>query len=542
MRKKNLLMSMLAMASMLFVTSCSQDEMYNEPATGEVVTAKFALSTPGEMGTRAAANIGEGTTVNYVACAVYDANGAEIADLRQYVSIADKKAEFSTRLVAGQAYRVVFFAYYGDATGASDYYDLTDLKNIQIKNASSNLEARDAFANYVDVSVEESMSEIEKDIVLKRPFAQLNLGSNAEDIAAASQAGIVVTKSKIIVSNVYAAFDAYNNDIPAGAQAGEMTFDMNELPDENLNVDMNSQTRAAASFEYLALNYLLVGGDDAKALTDVTFVWETADGKTNSVATEFKNVPVQTNYRTNIVGYLLTNPAKFNITIDDSYDKTTDADIWDGVTATLPTAGTDGVYHIASAAEFVGMMNDSFYSNCNKYKNVVLDCNIDFAGNEIKGFGDMGGFFSGEFDGQGHTVSNFKIDATGRAFYAGLFNQVSVLDKKNTIIKNLTVKNATVAGTEQVGAIVGGMNGDLNANAKVIVENCKVYNSNLNGKEQVASVVGFSNQGEILNCYAENCVVTYAGQWAGEIFGYKTSDSTESGNTFKDVKVEYVGN
>ena len=65
MKKKNLFMSMLAMASMLFATSCSQDEVLNESATDDFVNATFTVSTSAGIETRAV--VGDGTTVNYVA-------------------------------------------------------------------------------------------------------------------------------------------------------------------------------------------------------------------------------------------------------------------------------------------------------------------------------------------------------------------------------------------------------------------------------------------------------------------------------------------
>lgn len=336
--KKNLFMSMLAMAGMLFATSCSQDELLNEPTTGDYVNAKFTISTPEGIGTRAAVNVGEGTTVNYVACAVYDATGEEMLDLRQYRPITNKTAEYSIRLVKGQAYRVAFFAYYGEDNGISDYYDMQYLTDIKIKDAKSNIEHRDAFTNYVDVTAQESMKAVEKPVTLYRPFAQLNLGAVAEDIEAAKKAGVVVTNSKITVSNVYTEFDAYNNAIVAGAQSKEVTFTMNEIPGQDLYVDMdNDATTADESFEYLALNYLLVGNAGSeKELTDVTFEWKTAYNKTNSPATVFKNIPVQRNYRTNIIGYLLTNPAQFNITIDEKFEKPDYKLVYAGGTAEHP--------------------------------------------------------------------------------------------------------------------------------------------------------------------------------------------------------------
>lgn len=329
---------MLAIAGMLFATSCSQDELLNEPTTGDYVNAKFTISTPEGIGTRAAVNVGEGTTVNYVACAVYDATGEEMPDLRQYRPITNKTAEYSIRLVKGQAYRVAFFAYYGEDNGISDYYDMQYLTDIKIKDAKSNIEHRDAFTNYVDVTAQESMKAVEKPVTLYRPFAQLNLGAVAEDIEAAKKAGVVVTNSKITVSNVYTEFDAYNNAIVAGAQSKEVTFTMNEIPGQDLYVDMdNDATTADESFEYLALNYLLVGNAGSeKELTDVTFEWKTAYNKTNSPATVFKNIPVQRNYRTNIIGYLLTNPAQFNITIDEKFEKPDYKLVYAGGTAEHP--------------------------------------------------------------------------------------------------------------------------------------------------------------------------------------------------------------
>ena len=336
--KKNLFMSMLAIAGMLFATSCSQDELLNEPTTGDYVNAKFTISTPEGIGTRAAVNVGEGTTVNYVACAVYDATGEEMPYLRQYRPITNKTAEYSIRLVKGQAYRVAFFAYYGEDNGISDYYDMQYLTDIKIKDAKSNIEHRDAFTNYVDVTAQESMKAVKKPVTLYRPFAQLNLGAVAEDIEAAKKAGVVVTNSKITVSNVYTEFDAYNNAIVAGAQSKEVTFTMNEIPGQDLYVDMdNDATTADESFEYLALNYLLVGNAGSeKELTDVTFEWKTADNKTNNPATVFKNIPVQRNYRTNIIGYLLTNPAVFNITIDEKFETPDYNIVYAGGTAEYP--------------------------------------------------------------------------------------------------------------------------------------------------------------------------------------------------------------
>lgn len=527
--KKNLFMSMLAMASFLFATSCSQDELLNEPI-GDYVNATFTIGTSDGMDTRA--TIGNGTKADKVACAVYDQYGTELTNLYKVVDVVGKEATYDIRLAKGQKYRVAFFAY----NSAANAYDVQDLKNIKVNDSqNSNIENRDAFTNYVDVDA--TVNAINEDVTLYRPFAQLNLGVDDTEWNDALKAGVEVNKSKIVVTNVYNQFSAYDNAIVEGAQSMTMTFAMNEIPNERLEVDVNRDGIIGSdeTFHYLALNYLLVGdAGNEKSLTDVEFVWENQDAsKTNDPTTHFKNIPVQRNYRTNIIGKLLTNPATFNIVIDERFKDSPENDyivsVWDGESVETPVVDANNVYRISTAAELVGMMNDSKYPNCNNYQNVVLECDIDLAGNTISGFGDASGFFDGIFDGQGHSISNFNIDATDRTYYAGLFNQVSQYSGTNTVIKNLIVKNATVAGTSQVGVIAGGMNGNT------IVENCKVYNSTVKAVKKVGSVVGYTAGGTVKDNYAENCVIEYSEKEAGEVLGFENTGSTVSGNTFNNI-------
>ena len=528
MKKKNLFFGMLAMSGMLFATSCSQDELLNESSTADYVNATFTIGTNNGIGTRAA-TIGNGTKADKVACAVYDETGAELEDLYQIVDVKEKTATYKIRLAKGQEYRVAFFAY----NSAADAYNVEDLTNITVKdNQSSNIENRDAFTAYVDV--EATVDAINKNVTLSRPFAQLNLGVDATEWEDAVKAGVEVAKSKIVVTNVYNQFSAYDNAIVANAQPVTMEFAMNAIPNEDLEVDADRDGQIE-TYKYLALNYLLVGdAGTEKSLTDVEFIWENADAsKTNNPTTHFLNIPVQRNYRTNIVGKLLTNPATFNIVIDEKFIDSPANDyivsVWDGETVETPVADANKVFRISSAAQLVGMMNDSKYPNCNTYQNVVLECDIDLAGNTISGFGDGSGFFDGVFDGQGHTISNFNIDATDRTYYAGLFNQVSQYSGENTVIKNLIVKNAIVAGSGQVGVIAGGMNGNT------VVENCKVYNSTVKGVKKVGAVVGYTAGGTVKDNYAENCVIEYSEKEAGEILGFENTGSTVSGNTFKNI-------
>jgi hypothetical protein len=321
MKMNKITAGMFAMASMLLATSCSNDDLQGMGANGNFVTARFNVTSPEGMNTRA---IGDGETVNKVVCATYDARGVEMTDLRQYLEIQGKQAQYSIRLAKGQDYRVAFFAYYdADGDNMPEHYNIADLKNIEILGKQlSNVEERDAFTAYYDIEHGATMQPIEKDITLYRPFAQLNLGSYKDDWAAAVSAGVTVNKTQVTVSNVYNAFSAYD-DVVVG-ETSEVTFALNALPANGYewlmaDVDLNGTPE---EYKYLALNYLLVGDkNNEKNLTDIKFTWSTADGKSNDPVTEFKNIPVQRNYRTNILGWLLTNPAVFNITIDERFEE-----------------------------------------------------------------------------------------------------------------------------------------------------------------------------------------------------------------------------
>ena len=501
---KKILLSMMA-ATMIFATSCENELELG--AAGEESVVSFTIATP-DMGSRA---FSDGTTATVLQYAVYDAAGNELEDLTVTDGEINGSTTVNLKLTTGNTYSVIFWAAAEDAPYAVNFAEKT--MTVDYTNAVSNDESRDAFYKYHEFTVTGAQTET---ITLKRPFAQLNIGTN--DYAASTSAGYTPTQSAVTVKNAYSTLNLATGEV---AGEGEVTFDYANIPVANDGVF------PVNGYDYLAMNYVLVPAD--QELTEVTFSY--TDGTTAKDRT-VGSVPVQRNYRTNIYGQLLTSDVDINVEIKPGFeDEENNISVWDGKTVTAPVADGAGVYHISTAAEFVGMMADSKYPNCNKYQNVVLESNIDFGGYEISGFGDDSGFFDGIFDGQGHIVSNFKIDATSRTYYAGLFNQVSQYSGENTVIKNLTVKDAKISGSGQVGAIVGGMNGNT------VVENCKVIGCELKAVKKVGAVVGYTAGGTVKDCYAANCVVSYSEKEGSEVVGYVNTGSTVTGNTYENVTV-----
>lgn len=321
--KKNLFWSMLAMSGMLFVTSCSQDELVNEAPNADFVNATFTIGAEDIMSTRTA-TIGDASHVNWVACNVYDVNGVAM-DLYEIVPFdqATGKATYNVRLAKGQDYKAAFFAYYGDASGVSAYYDVAELHDINILGgAASNLEERDAFSGFEPIAAADltNLGTVNKTVTLRRPFAQLNLGIDAAEFEAAQKAGIVVAESAIKVTDVYDAWNALENNIAAGANAVDMEFALNDKVVTSLWADAD-KNGVDEEYTYLALNYILAGTHTTTlSTTNVEFTWKSTDGKTNSPATTFNHIPVERNHRTNIIGRLLTTPAEFTIIIDAEFD------------------------------------------------------------------------------------------------------------------------------------------------------------------------------------------------------------------------------
>lgn len=498
MKVKNFFFSMLAMTGMLFATSCSQDELLNEPLNDEFVNATFTIGTTDGIGTRAV-TIGTASKINWVACAIYDAEGEKM-NLDQTVPFKNGQATYNVRLAKGQDYRAVFFAYCGDAdTKESSYYNLSDLTNIQILTANSNIEERDAFTAFEPISADDltKLKTVTKPVVLKRPFAQLNLGISSEEVEAAKNAGVEVAQTKIVVSDVYSAFNAYENNVVVSS-LGSMEFNFNAIPDGDLVVNGDE-------YEYLALNYLLVGDmGTEKSLTDVYFYWKNEDGsKYNDPKTHFITIPVQRNYRTNILGRLLTTPSEFNITIDsdfvtpDGYVK--DLDVIATVNVANATDLQTALDNAAQGGQTVIVLSDDITGDVKVTQKSGVDILIN--GNNKKFTGILTTYGNGRQAGtEALTIKNVNFVAANGADACILSPDRSV-NNSYSYAHNVTVANCTFTdpdGTVNCAAVRHNDGGDEywtirkcnidntmhsiiqtnNVNGKLTIDKCEVYSKN----------------------------------------------------------------
>lgn len=308
--------------AVLAVAACQKENLGEVAPDGREAEVKLTLTSP-QIGTKSYA---DGQTVNKVFVHVYQqgadgklkyiapAAAGESATPSQVVDMAGGAAKYSTRLVTGQKYTFVFWAEcLGTATSPYTYDPENKTVTVSYTGVAGNDETRDAFCNVLkDVEITGAYSS---DVKLYRPFAQLNFGVTNEDYAAAKSAGLEVTAAKVKLTNA-----ATSLNLLAGTVSGaeDVTFAAAVLPTETLSA-------AGATYKYVAMDYVLVG-KAAKTLSDVTLTL-TATG-TQSTTPEFtySNVPLQGNYRTNIVGNLFTSPAEVQIEITPGFE-TPDNDV-----------------------------------------------------------------------------------------------------------------------------------------------------------------------------------------------------------------------
>jgi len=123
--------------------------------------------------------------------------------------------------------------------------------------------------------------------------------------------------------------------------------------------------------------------------------------------------------------------------------------------------------------------------------------------------------FTGVFNGNGHTISNFSYTCGGKS-YIGLFRQI---DDPNAMIKSLALMNPDIdAGTgSQVGSLVGCLGFGT-------VTDCYVKGGIISGRENVGGLVGCSgshwrnNNSLITKCYATGVVT--GSDSVGGLVGY----------------------
>ena len=298
-------------AAGLLLASCSQDNLVSGVGNGDgTSTITMNLSMP-EINTRA---YGDGTTATKLMYAVYEVKsdnslsqieGSEYAvtDKANAEEIKISKAKTFT-LLNDKKYKFVFWAEAAGETPYSLTWGANDIKlSADYSNVTANNENLDAFYGTVDLTVK---GNVQMDVPLYRPFAQINIGTN--DLTKAENLGYVVTKS-MVKAQSHSSMNLLDGTCDTNTPA-TMTFKMNDIP--------SGETFPVEDYEYLAMTYVLVPAD--KENISVSFDYMDATEGEGKHIHNVSNVPVKRNHRTNIYGQVLTGNAELTVRIEPIFD------------------------------------------------------------------------------------------------------------------------------------------------------------------------------------------------------------------------------
>lgn len=352
-----------AAALAMLALGCNKEQVaVDGTPDGEEVAVTFAAELPGTI-TKA---IGDGLTAKNLSVAVYDdasnAAGTHIVTLDKTAVFDALHTTVEYSLVKGKTYHFIFWA---QAEGAPYTFN-PETKKVAINyTGAANDEKRDAFYAVKTLKVTGPATE---PVQLHRPFAQVNFGTS--DSAAATVAGVTPTASLFTATDAASSFDVFAGE---GTDPVRISFTEATLPAEQLTL------KDGTSYTYLAMNYFIPAGKLSE--THVSNLSATFKGASDDVVISVPSAKVQANYRTNIVGNLLTDQVVFNVEIVPAFEDETTIDIENITTAAdLRTALANG--HSAKLAADITI--DETIS-VPAGKDVILDLN----GHEINNTEDL---------------------------------------------------------------------------------------------------------------------------------------------------------
>ena len=514
---KKLFLGMFAAAGMLFAKSCSNDEL-DVVQSGNEAQVTFSLAAEGGIATRA---ISDGTGAKKLVYAVYNASGElieTIANTDVNGQIVDNSAfdnglteNVTITLAKGQQYTVAFWAQNPNCTA----YTTTDLKNVTIDYAGlNNDETRDAFFKAETFTV---TGNTEIDVVLKRPFAQINVGVYQTDWDAAKASGIEIEKSKVTIENAATSINLLTGEV-GGEQTVEYGFDI--IPaqfatPETLDVDLDKDG-TKENYVYLSMSYILANDETTgyakTALEDLDFTFAPISGNNINFSEGLNAVPVQRNWRTNIIGKILTGDVTFNITIDPIYD---------------------GEYNNGEAQPV--NINGVYYATIQDAVNNVND-------------GDVIKVATGTYTEVVKVASgkNFTLEAAGPNVVIAALDHQSNGTPSTVKVKGITFDNSiTLAGwftgtAQNIAPCVGAWGGNLT------FEDCTFIVAGTSGRE-TGVMTWWTTENNVMSLSFNNCTFEgendHANARAMQIYGYVNMEvSNCTFNTNKDYTLKYVAN
>ena len=501
----------LAFTALLLVTSCAIDEMWDGTDIQDeekVLTFKPKFEDF-ESVTKA---IGDASNVDKLLVHVYEYEGDNLKsyefDIRDRAVIEDVSIPF----FYGKKYKVYFWAYsssndaYTIADGGLKYGVTVNYPESTAQLTYESLEYLDAFYSVKDIDLSNTNKDV-ADVKLTRPFAQVNLAANSQQL---KDANATAVSFKIKVASKY---------IPGGEvlESVEYTF--------TFSCDNNFQGNAPIDESgnlYLGTMYIPVSGDN-KITAEVTLTDKMGNKLKYSSDVE---IPLVSNNRTNLV-FEGVKPAWNDDKCNDLSDVPSDVvDDWIHITtpeelaALLIFGGSDGAqYHICNDLDLTGMPSTTKekINGTVAFNNITVDA-FKTAGDGCCSVKNIKGVKAFLGSASGITVQNLVIDGFEISGNTHVGVLVNTLSGKNTF-KNVTIQNSSATTTNGaaggvVGYVVRNTPTSRSDNVSVSFDNCDL---------SAVTATGSLTDGKFVG--------RLSGYDNGEVVTFTTTCSAEGGNS-----------
>ena len=287
-------------ALVILAASCQRENL--EPVGGQYVTYKVSVSET--MATKAI----EGLTLHYE---VYRTEGEKVsvtsADTPLYHRTKavnpDGSVTLDVEILNEQNFTVLFWA---QAEG-NTAFNCETLTNVSINK--DNLMSNSDYEVFAGMDyIVNGVSVNSGDVELTHPVAKLTVATTAESLAF-DKKNVELQESSMTVKGLLST--AYNVAEGPVVTTQDNAFEYKQAAVPNADFKVGT-----TDYKSVAVNYVAFADAKNSSLVVVSYRIVTSEG--NFVKT-IKDVPVRANYRTNIIGNLITEGADYDVTLDPDW-------------------------------------------------------------------------------------------------------------------------------------------------------------------------------------------------------------------------------
>lgn len=297
---KSVLYILLSFACLLSAVACVEEAASHPEMVETEIT--FSLDTEGVPETRA---VSDGKSVDVLIYAIVDDQGNVISRSSKKIPgsyTSPMQINMTVSIARGCTYRAVFWA----QSSQCDAYTMSEDLKIHVDyDGVANDEERDAFYG---VCTPFTDRDAKAEVVLRRPFAQLNAATHTFDMEYVKEFyGFDVTESCVRLRGVPNELDLLNGTVSGYVNT---SFVPGKVPQQSLKADVDEDGNME-EYAYLSMSYILADETASNHTAEFYFMNDAAQ----AVMFEglgYDTVELQRNTRTDYVGQVLSDNGTIN--------------------------------------------------------------------------------------------------------------------------------------------------------------------------------------------------------------------------------------